>query len=76
MIYINHGLMIADSMQELHKVAKDVGLERTSYKHKNVPHYPITASQRSKALKSGAVRLTNQAFLSKIRELKGEETRV
>lgn len=71
-VYVNHNLMIADSMRELHVMAMELRLDRTSYKHRDIPHYPINAAQRANALQMGAAHLTNQAFLLKVREMKGE----
>lgn len=68
--YISDDLMIADSMYELHRVAMEMGLDRTSYKHRDVPHYPISEAQREAALKNGAIRIPNEDFLCKVRELK------
>jgi hypothetical protein len=69
-VYVNTNLMIADSMNELHRVAMEMGLDRTTYKHRNVPRYPITATQRNAAITHGASQLSNKDFLGKIRELK------
>lgn len=44
-----------ESLEELHKLAQQIGLRRSWFQSNSVlPHYDLTASKRSKAIKAGA----------------------
>lgn len=57
MIYTdNVGHMVADSLEELHDFAKELGLKREWFQdHPRHPHYDLTTQRmRNKALRLGA----------------------
>jgi hypothetical protein len=47
--------MTADSLDELHELAGRIGLKRSWFQDKSVPHYDLTKSKREAALAAGAV---------------------
>ncbi len=61
-VWVRHGRrwchLLADDTDELHRFAADLGLHRSSYQgppKTAVPHYDLTAWERSKAIRYGAV---------------------
>lgn len=54
--------MTADTPDELHAFAERIGLKRTWAQHVGKPtlHYDLTASRRAKAVRLGAVEVTNR----------------
>ena len=50
--------LFADSVDELHGFAEKMGLKRGWFQDKRVPHYDLTESKRSIALKQGAIEAT------------------
>jgi hypothetical protein len=47
--------LTADSLEELHELAGRIGLKRSWFQNKSVPHYDLTKSKREAALAAGAV---------------------
>lgn len=46
--------MVADSLQELHRMANEIGLQRSWFQPKSWPHYDLSPSKRALAVKNGA----------------------
>ncbi len=63
--------MIADSEDELHAMAKKIGLKLgwAQYDHHGI-HYDLTPSKRALALKAGAIELTAFGLVDKMREIR------
>lgn len=49
--------LTADTIKELHKFAKSIGLRRSWYQPKSKPHYDLTPGKRIRALKAGAINI-------------------
>ena len=68
--------LTADSLQELHEFAAELGLKRGWFQEPPktpYPHYDLTEGKREHALKLGSVELLDRkVFLEKIRELREE----
>ena len=47
--------LTADTLEELHELARAIGLRRAWFQDKRVPHYDLTPSRREAALRAGAV---------------------
>lgn len=48
--------MSADTLEELHAVARKIGLRREWFQdHRTMPHYDLTPTRREAALRAGAV---------------------
>jgi len=48
--------MWADSLTELHEVARKIGLKRSWFQDKQFnPHYDLTGRMRERAIKAGAI---------------------
>lgn len=66
-----------ENLKELHKLAQQIGLRRSWFQSNFVlPHYDLTASKRSKAIKVGANivdRNCEGAFIRKWRALKNKD---
>ena len=62
--------MTADSKEELHAFAAEIGVRRCWYhKGRTHPHYDVTSPQRAAALLSGAVSVDVREVLRKARRL-------
>lgn len=46
--------MFADSVDELHGIAEQIGLKREWFQDTRYPHYDLTAGKRKQAIKAGA----------------------
>jgi len=62
--------LLADTERELHEMALRLKLKRSWFQNRNCPHYDLTASKRTKALKNGAVELDSRQEGLKLRELR------
>lgn len=60
--------LIADSVGELHEFAKRLGLKRTWFQDKTIPHYDLVTSKRVWAVELGAVEISDKEFVKKINE--------
>jgi hypothetical protein len=48
--------LFADSIDELHKLAGQIGLKRSWFQnHARLPHYDLTANKRRQAIAKGAI---------------------
>lgn len=62
--------MIADSIDELHIMAGQIGINRKWYQNKpNRPHYDICLSKKALAIKLGAVEINSKELIEKLKEL-------
>lgn len=62
--------MIADTEEELHQMALNIGMKRSWYQPKSFPHYDVCVSRRKLAVELGAVELTERELVMKIKELR------
>lgn len=63
--------MLADSVEELHEFAKQLGMKREWFQPKSTPHYDLTEKRYKKALELGAKlvdRIELVAIIRKYRE--------
>ena len=61
-MFMSH--MIADSLNELHRMAKCIGIRRKWFQDKSVPHYDICQSKKVLALKKfGAHEIDRRTFV-------------
>ena len=60
--------MLADSLDELHKMADNIGLKRKWFQNKGTPHYDICQSKRVEAILAGAVEIGRHQTVLLIRE--------
>ena len=64
--------LLADDIDELHRFARELGLHRSSYQgHKTgKPHYDLTAFERDRALRLGAVLCTREEIVTVLRRVR------
>lgn len=63
--------MTADTLDELHEMAKALGLKRAWFQDKSIPHYDIYQTKRAKAVKLGAIEETSRESVARIRAARG-----
>lgn len=64
--------MVADTLDELHAMAKHIGLRRSWFQEKSAPHYDLTMGRRERAVAAGCVELDRRAFVKKIQALRAK----
>lgn len=60
--------MVADSIDELHRFAGRLGLRRSWFQNKTLPHYDLTIGMRVKAVKLGAIEIDKKKFMEILRK--------
>jgi hypothetical protein len=59
--------MIADSVEELHSMADQLGLKREWFQNHETPHYDICQSKKLKAISLGAIEADRRKVVELIR---------
>jgi hypothetical protein len=61
--------LIADTLEELHRLAESIGLKREWFQISNsgLPHYDLTESKRVLAINGGAIALEPKEFCDKMK---------
>lgn len=65
--------LLADDVDELHRFAAQLGLKRASYQgppRTSKPHYDITALERDRALRMGAIAISRHETVMLVRRLR------
>jgi hypothetical protein len=65
--------LLADSEDELHRFAREVGVHRTSYQgppKTSAPHYDLTSYERDVAIRRGAVACDRAAIVAVFRQVR------
>lgn len=57
--------MVADTLEELHDMAEMLGLKRSWFQNKRMPHYDISKSVRARAVGLGAVEISSRELVMK-----------
>ena len=72
--------LLADSIEELHDFAKELGLKKIYYQHKPLGHYDLTPNKQKLALKLGAQKISTREYLVRLRtsrkEWRGERVQI
>lgn len=62
--------MAADSLEELHAMAKNIGVDRRHFQDKpGKPHYDICKQNKTKAIKLGAVEVDDRKLIELYRRI-------
>jgi len=64
--------LIADTIEELHEMAKKIGLKREWFQEGSTPHYDLVPSRRQAGVALGVVELDRREYVNKLRELRGD----
>ena len=65
--------MFADTEEELHRMAKTLGLKRAWYQYDGrLPHYDLTAGKRHIALTKGCIEVSRRFVGERLREKANE----
>jgi hypothetical protein len=62
--------MIADDLDELHRMASAIGMSREWFQPLSFPHYDVSLTRRARALKLGAVEVDRRQLVRVIREIR------
>lgn len=65
--------LVADTLDELHAMAKRIGLRREWFQDaKSVKHYDLTPRRRAAAVAAGAIELSRVEFVNLCRRQRGQ----
>ena len=67
--------LLADGVDELHRFAADLGINRLSYQgppRTSVPHYDLTAYERRRAIARGAIACSRHEIVAVLRRARSE----
>lgn len=62
--------MIADTLDELHAMASDIGMKRVWFQPGSTPHYDLCVARRALAVKAGAIEVGRREIVGIIRRLR------
>jgi hypothetical protein len=62
--------MVADTLDELHAMAAAIGMRPEWFQPRSFPHYDVSQTRRTAALKLGAVEVDRRELVSIIRRLR------
>lgn len=62
--------LFADSLDELHAVARRIGMKRAWFQNKRLPHYDLVPTRRAAAIRAGAIPLGRREAHVKRMELR------
>jgi len=57
--------LLADTPDELHAMAAAIGLKRAWFQNKRPPHYDLTPAMRARAIRRGALEITDREMVSR-----------
>jgi hypothetical protein len=61
--------LVADTVEQLHEFAARLGLRRSWFQDRpGLPHYDVTEGMRWKAIRMGAVAITNKELVGMIKK--------
>lgn len=60
--------LIADSVEELHEFARQLGLHRSWFQDHNIPHYDLVGGIRRQAIRLGAVSVSVKDFVKLMKQ--------
>jgi len=60
--------MLADTLPELHIMARRLSLKRSWFQNRTLPHYDLTLNKRQHAIRLGAIEITREQLVEMIRK--------
>ena len=60
--------LVANTRRELHVFAQSIGLKRTWFQNKTMPHYDLTRNKRRLAVRQGAIEIDQEQFVALLRK--------
>lgn len=64
--------MVADSLDELHDMAKAIGMKRAWFQPRSSPHYDVSVTRRARAIELGAIAVTARDLVRVIRKARAK----
>lgn len=65
--------MLADSLEELHAMAHQIGMPREAFQGHKTPHYDIDQKRRALALEAGAIEIDRKRTVELIRQWRARQ---
>jgi hypothetical protein len=65
--------MVADTLEELHRMARKIGLKREWFQDHDIPHYDVTNPKRRLAVANGAKEITRKELYEFIKRWRASE---
>ena len=62
--------MIADDLDELHRMASAIGMRREWFQPLSFPHYDVSLTRRARALKLGAIEVDRRELVRIMKTLR------
>ena len=72
--YSHHCYLVADTIAELHQFAIRLGLLKSWFQNKTIPHYDLTVGMRAGAIRSGATKIDDKTLFEFIKKQRIKET--
>lgn len=66
--------MLADTLDELHAMAKTIGMKREWFQPVSTPHYDLSQEKRKLAIKHGAIEIDARKTVEIIRKYREAKT--
>lgn len=64
--------MVADTLEELHEMANSIGMRREWFQPKSFPHYDVSLTRRTEALRLGAIEINRKQLAEFMRAKRRE----
>lgn len=65
--------MLADTLEELHAMAKLIGMRRSWFQPQSTPHYDLSRTMRRRAIRAGAIEIDREKVVELIRKWRENE---
>ena len=65
--------MLADTLDELHNMADQIGIRRRWFQSGSTPHYDVCKSKRELAIRLGAIEIDRRQTVALIRRIRSAE---
>lgn len=66
--------MIADTLPELHNMARRIGMRREWFQPKSFPHYDVAKGRRLLAIRLGTIECDRRTFVRHLRRIRENDT--
>lgn len=64
--------MLADTLEELHDMADQIGMKRKWFQPRSFPHYDLSKSKRKLAIENGAIEIDNTQVVELMKRVRSD----